>query len=186
MSRSTSSATATALSASCSSAAPPTSSVAASSPPPAACATTAHRLPIPELRSALHRDPMAAVLPLGPAVKRFLWAFLLALPAINLLAGNGDARIDPLSCLVYVNGTNTMSTHERKAIIREFCSMKIQFLDTVGNVLPSEDSISERRRKLEFLEMQEELIKEEQRVIEAQIRVRHQELQDDADRLKNK
>jgi len=33
-------------------------------------------------------------------------------------------------------------------------------VDTVGvTALPSEDSVSERRRKLEFLEMQEELIK---------------------------
>lgn len=33
-------------------------------------------------------------------------------------------------------------------------------MDTVGvTALPSEDSVSERRRKLEFLEMQEELIK---------------------------
>ena len=32
-------------------------------------------------------------------------------------------------------------------------------MDTVGTGLPSEDSVSERRRKLEFLEMQEQLIK---------------------------
>lgn len=33
-------------------------------------------------------------------------------------------------------------------------------MDTVGvTALPSEDSVSERRRKLEYLEMQEELIK---------------------------
>jgi hypothetical protein len=33
-------------------------------------------------------------------------------------------------------------------------------VDTVGvTALPSEDLVSERRRKLEFLEMQEELIK---------------------------
>ncbi|THG14330.1 hypothetical protein TEA_021884 [Camellia sinensis var. sinensis] len=42
-------------------------------------------------------------------------------------------------------------------------SLPDEVVDTVGVVaLPSEDSVSERRRKLEFLEMQEELIKEEQ------------------------
>lgn len=39
-------------------------------------------------------------------------------------------------------------------------SLPDEVVDTVGvTALPSEDSISERRRKLEFLEMQEELIK---------------------------
>lgn len=38
-------------------------------------------------------------------------------------------------------------------------SLPDEVVDTVGTVLPSEDSVSERRRKLEFLEMQEELIK---------------------------
>ncbi|XP_028070229.1 mitochondrial proton/calcium exchanger protein-like isoform X2 [Camellia sinensis] len=42
-------------------------------------------------------------------------------------------------------------------------SLPDEVVDTVGVVaLPSEDSVSKRRRKLEFLEMQEELIKEEQ------------------------
>ncbi|GMP76750.1 hypothetical protein CsSME_00033294 [Camellia sinensis var. sinensis] len=40
-------------------------------------------------------------------------------------------------------------------------SLPDEVVDTVGVVaLPSEDSVSERRRKLEFLEMQEELIKD--------------------------
>lgn len=39
-------------------------------------------------------------------------------------------------------------------------SLPDEVVDTVGiTSLPSEDSLSERRRKLEFLEMQEELIK---------------------------
>ncbi|KAJ7980623.1 LETM1 and EF-hand domain-containing protein 1, mitochondrial-like [Quillaja saponaria] len=42
-------------------------------------------------------------------------------------------------------------------------SLPDEVVDTVGvTSLPSEDSVSERRRKLEFLEMQEELIKEEE------------------------
>ncbi|XP_071719800.1 uncharacterized protein [Rutidosis leptorrhynchoides] len=42
-------------------------------------------------------------------------------------------------------------------------SLPDEVVDTVGvTALSSEDSVSERRRKLEFLEMQEELIKEEQ------------------------
>lgn len=39
-------------------------------------------------------------------------------------------------------------------------SLPDEVVDTVGvTSLPSEDSVSERKRKLEFLEMQEELIK---------------------------
>lgn len=39
-------------------------------------------------------------------------------------------------------------------------------MDTVGvTALPSEDSVSERRRKLEYLEMQEELIKVEKEYV---------------------
>ncbi|KDP35127.1 hypothetical protein JCGZ_10661 [Jatropha curcas] len=42
-------------------------------------------------------------------------------------------------------------------------SLPDEVVDTVGvTALPSEDSVSERRRKLEYLEMQEELIKEEE------------------------
>lgn len=39
-------------------------------------------------------------------------------------------------------------------------SLPDEVVDTVGvTSLPSEDTVSERRRKLEFLEMQEEMIK---------------------------
>ncbi|RHN47140.1 putative EF-hand domain pair, letm1 ribosome-binding domain-containing protein [Medicago truncatula] len=42
-------------------------------------------------------------------------------------------------------------------------SLPDEVVDTVGvTALPSEDSVSERKRKLEYLEMQEELIKEEE------------------------
>ncbi|PKA56234.1 Caltractin [Apostasia shenzhenica] len=48
-----------------------------------------------------------------------------------------------------------------EAVVATLSSLPDEVVDTVGTGLPSEDSVSERRRKLEFLEMQEELIKEE-------------------------
>uniref|UniRef100_A0A453P223 Mitochondrial proton/calcium exchanger protein n=1 Tax=Aegilops tauschii subsp. strangulata TaxID=200361 RepID=A0A453P223_AEGTS len=48
-----------------------------------------------------------------------------------------------------------------EAVVATLSSLPDEVVDTVGTVLPSEDSVSERRKKLEFLEMQEELIKEE-------------------------
>ncbi|OEL31940.1 LETM1 and EF-hand domain-containing protein 1, mitochondrial [Dichanthelium oligosanthes] len=50
-----------------------------------------------------------------------------------------------------------------EAVVATLSSLPEEVVDTVGTVLPSEDSVSERRRKLEFLEMQEELIKEEEK-----------------------
>lgn len=50
-----------------------------------------------------------------------------------------------------------------EAVQATLSSLPDEVVDTVGiTTLPSEDSVSERRRKLEFLEMQEELIKEEE------------------------
>ncbi|CAL5363049.1 unnamed protein product [Camellia sinensis] len=50
-----------------------------------------------------------------------------------------------------------------EAVQATLSSLPDELVDTVGvTALPSEDSVSERRRKLEFLEMQEELIKEEE------------------------
>ncbi|XP_007028117.2 PREDICTED: LETM1 and EF-hand domain-containing protein 1, mitochondrial [Theobroma cacao] len=50
-----------------------------------------------------------------------------------------------------------------EAVQATLSSLPDEVVDTVGvTALPSEDSVSERRRKLEFLEMQEELIKEEE------------------------
>ncbi|WVZ74678.1 hypothetical protein U9M48_022837 [Paspalum notatum var. saurae] len=49
------------------------------------------------------------------------------------------------------------------AVVATLSSLPDEVVDTVGTVLPSEDSVSERRRKLEFLAMQEELIKEEEK-----------------------
>ncbi|XP_010526720.1 PREDICTED: LETM1 and EF-hand domain-containing protein 1, mitochondrial [Tarenaya hassleriana] len=49
------------------------------------------------------------------------------------------------------------------AVRATLSSLPDEVVDTVGiTSLPSEDSVSERRRKLEYLEMQEELIKEEE------------------------
>ncbi|XP_052172417.1 uncharacterized protein LOC127788315 isoform X2 [Diospyros lotus] len=50
-----------------------------------------------------------------------------------------------------------------EAVQATLSSLPDEVVDTVGiTSLPSEDSLAERRRKLEFLEMQEELIKEEE------------------------
>ncbi|KAF3452284.1 hypothetical protein FNV43_RR02717 [Rhamnella rubrinervis] len=50
-----------------------------------------------------------------------------------------------------------------EAVQATLSSLPDEVVETVGvTALPSEDSVSERRRKLEFLEMQEELIKEEE------------------------
>ncbi|KAI4350191.1 hypothetical protein L6164_004667 [Bauhinia variegata] len=50
-----------------------------------------------------------------------------------------------------------------EAVQATLSSLPDEVVDTVGvTSLPSGDSVSERRRKLEFLEMQEELIKEEE------------------------
>ncbi|XP_010528626.1 PREDICTED: LETM1 and EF-hand domain-containing protein 1, mitochondrial [Tarenaya hassleriana] len=50
-----------------------------------------------------------------------------------------------------------------EAVQATLSSLPDEVVDTVGvTALPSEDSVSERKRKLEFLEMQEELIKEEE------------------------
>ena len=46
-----------------------------------------------------------------------------------------------------------------EAVVATLSSLPEEVVDTVGTALPSEDSVSERRRKLEFLELQEELIK---------------------------
>ncbi|KAE8767094.1 LETM1 and EF-hand domain-containing protein 1, mitochondrial-like [Hordeum vulgare] len=53
-----------------------------------------------------------------------------------------------------------------EAVVATLSSLPDEVVDTVGTVLPSEDPVSERKRKLEFLEMQEELIKEEEKTQE--------------------
>ncbi|GFS45900.1 LETM1-like protein [Actinidia rufa] len=60
-----------------------------------------------------------------------------------------------------------------EAVRATLSSLPDEVVDTVGvTALPSEDSVSERRRKLEFLEMQEELIKEEEEKEEEQARIK--------------
>ena len=54
-----------------------------------------------------------------------------------------------------------------EAVVATLSSLPDEVVGTVGTVLPSEDSVSERKRKLEFIEMQEELIKEEEKEEEA-------------------
>lgn len=55
-----------------------------------------------------------------------------------------------------------------EAVQATLSSLPDEVVDTVGvTALPSEDSVSERRRKLEYLEMQEELIKVEELSLES-------------------
>ncbi|CAA0818430.1 LETM1-like protein [Striga hermonthica] len=69
------------------------------------------------------------------------------------------------SSLLILSRAFTVSGKVRpeEAVQATLSSLPDEVVDTVGiTSLPSEDSISERRRKLDFLEMQEELIKEEE------------------------
>ncbi|VVA22333.1 PREDICTED: LETM1 [Prunus dulcis] len=59
------------------------------------------------------------------------------------------------------------------AVRATLSSLPDEVVDTVGvTSLPSEDSVSERRRKLDFLQMQEELMKEEEKEEEEQARMK--------------
>ncbi|GJN14573.1 hypothetical protein PR202_gb01417 [Eleusine coracana subsp. coracana] len=62
-----------------------------------------------------------------------------------------------------------------EAVVATLSSLPDEVVDTVGTVLPSEDSVSERRRKLEFLEMQEEIIKEEEKKKEKEEKAKREE-----------
>lgn len=69
------------------------------------------------------------------------------------------------SSLLILSRAFTVSGKMRpeEAVQATLSSLPDEVVDTVGiTSLPSEDSLSERRRKLDFLEMQEELIKEEE------------------------
>ncbi|XP_057778112.1 uncharacterized protein LOC130996862 isoform X2 [Salvia miltiorrhiza] len=70
-----------------------------------------------------------------------------------------------------------------EAVQATLSSLPDEVVDTVGiTTLPSEDSVSERRRKLEFLEMQEELIKEEEeKEEEEQARLKESEKKEQKD-----
>lgn len=62
-----------------------------------------------------------------------------------------------------------------EAVVATLSSLPDEVVDTVGTGLPYEDSVSERRRKLEFLEMQEELIKEEEKMKEKEEKAKREE-----------
>ncbi|KAH6786593.1 LETM1-like protein [Perilla frutescens var. hirtella] len=69
------------------------------------------------------------------------------------------------SSLLILSRAFTLSGKLRpeEAVQATLSSLPDEVVDTVGvTSLPSEDSLSERRRKLDYLEMQEELIKEEE------------------------
>ncbi|KAL6976510.1 hypothetical protein U1Q18_025300 [Sarracenia purpurea var. burkii] len=79
------------------------------------------------------------------------------------------------SSLMILSRAFTISGKVRpeEAVGATLSSLPDEVVETVGvTALPSEDSISERRRKLEFLEMQEELIKEEQKEEVVQARMK--------------
>lgn len=71
----------------------------------------------------------------------------------------------PSSLLILSRAFNVSGKIQpEEAVEFALSSLPDEVVDTVGATsLPSEDTVSERRRKLEFLEMQEELIKEEEK-----------------------
>ncbi|KAG6408459.1 hypothetical protein SASPL_131472 [Salvia splendens] len=67
--------------------------------------------------------------------------------------------------------TVTGRMRPEEAVQATLSSLPDEVVDTVGvTSLPSEDSLAERRRKLDYLEMQEELIKEEEKQEEELVR----------------
>ncbi|KAB1209185.1 LETM1 and EF-hand domain-containing protein 1, mitochondrial [Morella rubra] len=68
------------------------------------------------------------------------------------------------SSLLILSRAFSMSGKKPEEVVQEaISSLPDEVVDTVQvTTLPSEDTVSERRRKLEFLEMQEEMIKEEE------------------------
>ncbi|KAL9234847.1 hypothetical protein vseg_009669 [Gypsophila vaccaria] len=71
----------------------------------------------------------------------------------------------PSSLLILSRAFNVSGKIQpEEAVEFAISSLPDEVVDTVGATsLPSEDTVSDRRRKLEFLEMQEELIKEEEK-----------------------
>ncbi|KAK9145676.1 hypothetical protein Sjap_005579 [Stephania japonica] len=69
-----------------------------------------------------------------------------------------------LSSLLILSRAFTVSGKPRpeEAVMSTMSSLPDELVDTIQvTSMPSEDSVSEMRRKLEFLEMQEELIKDD-------------------------
>ncbi|KAF6162314.1 hypothetical protein GIB67_008443 [Kingdonia uniflora] len=79
----------------------------------------------------------------------------------------------PSSLLILSRAFNVSGkVRPEEAVQATLSSLPDEVVDTVGvTALASEDSVSERRRKLEFLEMQEELIKEEEEEEEEQAKM---------------
>ncbi|KAH9622779.1 hypothetical protein KSS87_007375 [Heliosperma pusillum] len=74
----------------------------------------------------------------------------------------------PSSLLILSRAFNISGKMQpEEAVEFAISSLPDEVVDTVGaTTLPSEDTVSDRRRKLEFLEMQEELIEEEEKKAE--------------------
>ncbi|KAJ0502513.1 putative EF-hand domain, letm1 ribosome-binding domain-containing protein [Helianthus annuus] len=80
----------------------------------------------------------------------------------------------PSSLLILSRAFTVSGKLKPEEVVRAtLSSLPDEVVDTVGvTALSSEDSVSERRRKLEFLEMQEELIKEEEEKEEEQAKMK--------------
>ncbi|QCD84579.1 hypothetical protein DEO72_LG2g4934 [Vigna unguiculata] len=73
-----------------------------------------------------------------------------------------------------------------EAVQATLSSLPDEVVDTIQvTSLPSEDSVSERRRKLEFLEMQEELIKEEEEDRQEEVQARMESSSSQVDKALN-
>ncbi|GMY20199.1 mitochondrial proton/calcium exchanger protein [Fagus crenata] len=69
----------------------------------------------------------------------------------------------PSSLLILSRAFSVSGKRPEEVVQEAISSLPDEVVDTVQvTTMPSEDIVSERRRKLEFLEMQEELIKEEE------------------------
>ncbi|KAG6700426.1 hypothetical protein I3843_08G107400 [Carya illinoinensis] len=69
----------------------------------------------------------------------------------------------PSSLLILSRAFSVSGKRPEEVVQEAISSLPDEVVDTVQvTTLPSEDTVSERKRKLEFLEMQEELIKEEE------------------------
>ncbi|XP_068645979.1 uncharacterized protein [Aristolochia californica] len=92
----------------------------------------------------------------------------------------------PSSLLILSRAFIVSGRRLEEAVQATLSSLPDEVVDTVGvTALPSEDSVSERRRKLEFLEMQEELIKEEEeKEEEEQARIKEAKVSEDDIALK--
>ncbi|XP_059435949.1 uncharacterized protein LOC132168883 [Corylus avellana] len=95
---------------------------------------------------------------------------MLALPSVEEMRQKLRDWLDlslnhslPSSLLILSRAFSMYGKRPEEVVQEAISSLPDEVVDTVQvTTLPSEDAVSERRRKLEFLEMQEELIKEEE------------------------